>query len=126
MPVVPAFILRRLYVKESLQNTSAGWRFTLRNSLGSGYAIGLVPVVLDNDQEIPMTETWFESDETAVSFDQISEENTFGLKMNSEIIINIAGEQLDAGEHNIYFGCIVPGIGNVGFDFTDQVKSPSD
>jgi len=126
MPLVPAFILRRLYVKESLQNTSTGWRFTLRNSLGSGYAIGLVPVVLDDDQEIPMTDTWFENEGTAISFDQVSEENTFGLKMNNEIIINITGDQLDAGEHNVYFGCIVPGIGKVGFDSTDQVQTLSD
>ncbi len=121
MPIVPAFILRRLYVKGSLQNTTDGWRFTLRNSLGSGYANGLVPLMLDESQEIAMTDTWFESEGLAVTFDQVSENNTFGLKMNKEIVINVTGDQLAAGERKVYFGCIVPGIGQIGFDFTDEI-----
>ena len=122
MPLVPAFILRRLYVKGSLKNAPDGWQFTLRNSLGSGYAIGLVPIKLDHDTEIPMTETWFESDGTTVTFDQVTDKNTFGLKMNNEIVINVIGDQLKAGEHTIYFGCIIPGIGKIGFDFADVAQ----
>jgi hypothetical protein len=121
MPLVPAFILRRLYVKGSLKNALDGWKFTLRNSLGSGYAIGLVPVVLDGDQEIPMIKTWFESEGTTVTFDQVAEDNTFGLKMNTEIVINVIGDRLEDGEHTVYFGCIIPGIGEIGFDLTDEI-----
>ncbi len=121
MPLVPAFILRRLYIKGSLQNTEFGWRFTLRNSLGSGYAIGLVPLKLDDSIEIPMTDIWFESDGVVVTFDQVTEDNTFGLKMNREIVINVNASQLASGEHTVYFGCIVPGIGQIGFDFKDNV-----
>ncbi|NQW21219.1 MAG: hypothetical protein HQ477_10940 [Chloroflexi bacterium] len=121
MPLVPAFILRRLYVKTSLKNTREGWCFTLRNSLGSGYAVGLVPLKLDEIEEISMDQTWFESDGVAVTFNEVTENNTFGLKMNKDIVINVTGTQLQSGEHNIYFGCIVPGIGHIGFDFTDAV-----
>ena len=38
MVSVPGFLLRRLYVKESLKNTDTGFEFLLRNRLGSGYA----------------------------------------------------------------------------------------
>jgi hypothetical protein len=124
MPIVPAFILRRLYVKKSLQNTADGWRFTLSNSLGSGYANGLVPLILDESQEIAMKNTWFESEGVTVTFDQVTENNTFGLKMNKEIVINVTGEQLATGKHTVYFGCIVPRIGKIGFDFTDEIESP--
>jgi len=124
MPLVPAFILRRLYVKGSLKNAPDGWCFTLRNSLGSGYAIGLVPLKLDEETEIPMSTTWFVDGETdtTITFDQVDDENTFGLKMNKEIGINVTGEKLSLGEHKVYFGCIVPGIGQIGFDFTDEVS----
>lgn len=124
MPLVPAFILRRLYVKESLRNTPTGWHFTLRNSLGSGYATGLVPLKLDETTEIPMSESWFVDEEsgTSITFDQVSEYNTFGLKMNKEIVINVSGKQLSPGDHTVYFGCIVPGIGQIGFDFSDTIK----
>jgi hypothetical protein len=112
-------------VKESLRNTPDGWSFTLRNSLGSGYATGLVPLKLNEVTEISMTSTWFvdgESDAT-ITFDQVTDQNTFGLKMNKEIEINVTGDRLTDGEHNVYFGCIVPGIGQIGFDFTDTVAN---
>ena len=38
-------------------------------------------------------------------------------------VITIDGEQLISGSHNIYFGCIIPGLGQIGFDFTDDVAN---
>ena len=35
---VPAFLLRRLYVKGSLRNAAGGFEFQMKNGLGSGYA----------------------------------------------------------------------------------------
>ena len=122
MPGVPAFIIRRLYVKGSLRNTLNGWQFTHRNTLGSGYAKGLVPIRLDDMEEIPMERTSFENDGLTVSFDQVNEDNTFGLEMNREIIITVTGDQLTAGSHSVYFGCVVPGLGLIGFDFSDEVE----
>ena len=121
MPGVPAFILRRLYVKGSLQNTSTGWSFTLKNSLGSGYAHGMVPLRVDKSEEVPMDQTMFENDGVTISFEQVNRENTFGLQMNRSIVISVIGEQLTRGAHRIDFACIVPGLGQIGFDFTDEV-----
>ena len=121
MPGVPAFILRRLYVKGSLQNTLHGWQFTLRNSLGSGYAERLVPLRINETDEIPMEQTSFENDGLVTTFDQVSEDNKFGLEMGREIVITVTGEQLAAGSHSVYFACIVPGLGQIGFDFSDEV-----
>ena len=121
MPGVPAFILRRLYVKGSLQNTTNGWRFTLKNSLGSGYAHGLIPLRVDESEEIPLEQTSFENDGVTVSFDQVNRENTFGLQMNRSIVIRVIGEELSRGTHRIDFVCVVPGLGQIGFDFTDEV-----
>ena len=123
MPIVPAFILRRLYVEGSLANTLSGWQFALRNSLGSGHAKGMVPLMLDESTEILMPDTSFESDGAKYTFDQVNDDNTFGLKMNREIVITVEGEQLSPGSHKIYFGCIVPGIGHIGFDFSDYVAN---
>ena len=121
MPGVPAFILRRLYVKGSLQNTSTGWSFTLKNSLGSGYAHGMIPLRVDKSEEVPMDQTMFENDGVTISFEQVNRENTFGLQMNRSIVISVIGEQLTRGAHRIDSACIVPGLGQIGFDFTDEV-----
>ena len=121
MPGVLAFILRRLYVRGSLQNTPTGWSFTLKNSLGSGYAHGLVPLRVDESEEVPMDQTSFENDGVTIGFDRVSKENTFGLQMNRSIVISVVGEQLTRGPHRIDFACIIPGLGQIGFDFTDEV-----
>ncbi len=122
MPGVPAFILRRLYVKTSLQNTQTGWSFTLKNSLGSGYAKGMQPLKID-DQELPLTVASFEQDGEEITFDRVTEKTTFGLKMNRSILISVNGPQLTTGAHKVWMGFIVPGFGRIGFDFTDEVKS---
>ena len=47
---VPNFLLRRLYVKGSLQPTAEGFQFQIRNRLGSGYARRLFPLTLDGGE----------------------------------------------------------------------------
>lgn len=121
MPGVPAFILRRLYVKGSLQNTDAGWQFTLKNSLGSGYARGMQPLKVD-DKEIPMGQASFQQDGKEITFDQVTETNTFGLQMNRSILISVHGQKLSPGAHKVWMGFLVPGFGKIGFDFTGEVK----
>lgn len=121
MPGVPAFILRRLYVKGSLQNTGNGWSFTLKNSLGSGYARGMQPLKID-DRELPMNVTWFHQDGEDIAFDRVTDQMTFGLKMNRSIVISVNGEPLAPGAHKVWMGFVVPGFGKIGFDFTDEVK----
>ncbi|MCH8115247.1 MAG: hypothetical protein IIB25_07200 [Chloroflexi bacterium] len=93
----------------------------MKNTLGSGHAHGLVPLRIDETEEVPMDQTTFENDGVTISFDQVNKENPFGLQMNRSIVISVIGEQLSRGEHRIDFACIVPGLGQIGFDFTDEV-----
>ena len=120
MPAVPAFILRRLYVKGSLANTAAGWQFQLRNSLGSGYARQLLPLTLD-EAEVPLESAGFDLDGKLTGFHEVDESNTFGLPMNKVIVISVAGAQLEPGAHKVGMSFVVPGFGKIGFDFTDEV-----
>ena len=121
MPGVPGFILRRLYVKGSLENFEGGWRFKLKNSLGSGYAKAMTPLALDG-REVPMADSSFELEGRQTRFDQVDEKNTFTLAMNRDILISVRGEKLPAGAHKVGMGFVVPGFGKIGFDFTDEVK----
>ena len=120
MPAVPAFILRRLYVKGSLANTATGWQFQLRNSLGSGYARQLLPLTLD-DTELPLESAGFDLDGKLTGFHEVDESNTFGLPMNKVIVISVAGALLEPGAHKVGMSFVVPGFGKIGFDFTDEV-----
>jgi hypothetical protein len=124
VPGVPAFILRRLYVKGSLHNRDDGWGFKLKNTLGSGYAKGLIPVTVDGT-EIALDHSFFDNEGAETSFTAVTDENTFSLKLNRDILLYFRGDQLEAGERKIGLGFIVPGLGTLKFDFNDEV-APAD
>ena len=115
MVTVPAFLLRRLYVKKSLKNTDYGFEFELRNRLGSGYAFKLWPLTVDGE-ELPPDDTVFllEGEETA--FSEVSKGRTFTLAMNRTITIKANGASLESGPRKIGMG-----LGTLRFDFTDIV-----
>ena len=119
MVSVPSFLLRRMYVKGSLRNDAGGFEFQLVNSLASGYAHKVWPLVLDG-KEIPTDRTYLILDGKETPFSAISQENTFTLAVNKAITIWTDGVALEPGEHKIEMGFDVPGMGTVRFDFTDE------
>ena len=120
MVTVPAFLLRRLYLKGSLRNNESGFEFQLRNRLGSGYAHKLWPLTVDG-AEVPPDTTFFGLGDKDTAFDAVSRENTFTLAMNKTITIRAEGVALEPGARKIGMGFDVPGLGTLRFDFTDVV-----
>ena len=117
---VPAFLLRRLYVRGSLRNTEDGWAFTLRNSIAGGDATRLDPLEVDG-LALPAEDCFFEHDGEQVSFDRVDEEHRFGLAAGRDIDIAVRGDRLGLGSHTVTMAFEVPGVGRLAFDFTDQV-----
>ncbi len=120
MVTVPAFLLRRLYVKGSLKNTSGGFEFELRNRLGSGYAYKLWPLKVDGT-ELPADRTVFNLDGRTVAFSDVAHQNTFLLAMNKTITIQVYGTTLAPGPRKLDMAFDVPGFGTLRFDFKDVV-----
>lgn len=116
---VPNFLLRKLYVKGSLQNTSQGVSFRLRNSLGSGYAEEMLPLTLDGG-EMPLADTYFFVDSEPRSFATVSRENPFCLLLNQDTVITIKNASLSPEPHKVGMGFKVPGLGMLRFDFVDH------
>jgi hypothetical protein len=120
MVTVPGFLLRRLYVKNSLRNSSQGFIFELRNGLGSGYAHRLSPLTVD-DEEISPETSFFVLEGKRTAFSDVSKENTFTLAMNKTITVEVEGTTLEPGPRKIGMGFDVPGLGTLRFDFRDVV-----
>ena len=120
MVTVPGFILRRLYVKQSLRNNERGFEFQLMNRLGSGYAHRLLPLTVDG-LEMPAETSSFVLGDFETSFVDVSKENTFTLTMNKSITVRVDGTTLEPGPRKIGMGFEVPGLGMLKFDFTDTV-----
>ena len=122
MVTVPGFLLRRLYVKQSLANTEDGFQFELLNRLGAGYSHKVHPLTVDG-AEVPIDSTKFDLDGTSTRFDQVTEQSTFTLAMNKTIAVKVAGTRLEPGTHKIGMGFDVPGLGTLRFDFNDTIAS---
>ena len=78
MVTVPGFLLRRLYVKQSLKNTDEGFEFKLLNRLGSGYAYKMHPVTVDG-RELPLNSAAFDLDGEATGFEEVSQNRDLHL-----------------------------------------------
>ena len=120
MVSVPGFLLRRLYVKGSLKNTSGGFEFQLMNNLGSGYSHKVWPLKL-NGEEVPVEGSYFIMEGRKTPFSEVSLDNPFTLEVSRKITVWTNGGSLEPGVHTVEMGFDVPGMGTLRFDFTDEV-----
>lgn len=122
MVTVPGFLLRRLYVKQSLTNTEDGFQFEMMNRLGSGYSHKVHPLTVDG-AEIPIENAEFDLEGSTIRFDQVTESSTLTLAIHKTIVVRVTGTKLEPSAHKIGMGFDVPGLGTLRFDFTDVVRS---
>ena len=115
---VPSFLLKRIYVKGSLQNNEQGFQFQLKNTLGSGYGNELLPLTLDG-KELPKESSYFVLDDEEVPFSAVSQERPFTLAMNKTLTIVVKGVTLAEGAHRIGFNFVAQGLGKLSFEVTD-------
>lgn len=122
MPVkVPAFLLKRLYVKGSLKNTPDGFALSLKNTLGSGYAQALLPLKVDGE-DVPLTQSFFHHAGKPIPFTEVSVDKPFTLGMNRETSMFVTGRTLTPGAHKIGIGFTVVGLGDLSFEVVDEAK----
>ena len=124
---VPAFLLRRLYVKGSLTATADGFAFQLLNRLGAGYAKRLFPLTLDGEA-LDAAATTFAIDGKEARFDAVSESAPFTLALNKTTTVSYRGAAIAPGPHTVGMSFEVAGLGELGFTFTDEAAParPSD
>ena len=98
---IPSFLLRKLYIKGSLENVEGGFSFKLKNSLSPG--------------------TTIRSGDIEILGSDISEENTFPIKVGVEIEIFIAADPLPEGEHTLDLSLKTKEAGTLAFDVKDSI-----
>ena len=119
---VPAFLLRRLYVKGTLRNEDGAVAFDLSNTLGSGYADQVLPLRIDGEDVDPAT-CAFVIEGKPVRFDEINADNPMTLGMNAALTVRAQGRSLEPGEHSIELAFIVTGMGEMRFDVKDTIAN---
>lgn len=123
MPLqVPGFLLRRLYVRGSLQQTETGFQLELKNTLGSGYARRLLPLQV-NGTEISLADCFFEVDSQRHAFVDVTPESPFSLALNRTSILGGDGVSLPEGVVEVTIGFEVQGLGELSFSVKDTPAS---
>ena len=121
---VPAFILRRLYVKGSLRNVENGFEFSLKNVLADAELIKPLEIYVD-DTQIPLENVTLIAGTTSISNKDIAESNPVKFSLNMTATIRVDGARLEPGEHKITLVVTVKGYGTIKFDIRDALSSPT-
>ena len=118
---IPTFLLRKLYVKGSLENVDGGFKFKLKNTISTATAVNFNPLKV-NGNEYSLDSTMISSEDGEIAGSAISEENTFPIKVGLEITVHVKGNQLAAGEHTIDIALATTEVGDLAFDIIDSIE----
>jgi len=117
---IPAFLLRKLYIKGSLENVEGGFSLKLKNSLSPGTTTAVAPIKVDGN-EYPLEALTIRSVDGEVLGSEISEDNTFPIKVGVEIELFIKADSLSEGEHTIDLSLKTKEAGTLAFDVKDSI-----
>ncbi len=117
---IPTFLLRKLYVKGSLENVDDGFKFKLKNSISTATAVDFKPLKV-NGNEYPLETTVISSEVGEIAVNAISKENSFAIKVGLDITVHVKGDQLAAGEHTIDIALATTEVGDLAFDVKDTI-----
>ena len=117
---IPAFLLRKLYIKGSLENVDDGFSFKIKNSLAPGTTTEVAPIKV-NGTEYGLDSTIIRSEDGEILGSDVSADNTFPIKVGVEIEIFVKGDPLPEGEYKIDISLKTKEAGTLTFDVTDSI-----
>lgn len=120
MPMVPPFMLKKIYVPQSLKNTEDGFTFQLKNNLAPGTITAFKPVLVDG-QPCDPDKTFATKGTESVAVSQISASHTLTFALNVITSIVVKGAPLSPGQHTITLDVMTREAGQLKWDFTDTV-----
>ncbi|MYF64763.1 MAG: hypothetical protein F4185_02025, partial [Chloroflexi bacterium] len=82
----------------------------------------MLPLTLDGES-LDLAASTFEIDGEETSFDAVSESVPFTLAMNKTTTISYRGGAVAPGPHKVGLGFEVAGLGELGFDFSDEAAA---
>jgi hypothetical protein len=116
----PSFLLKKVYVQQSLKNTETGFQFTLKNIVDSGTLGGIKSLTVDG-VEIPLSAISIKTPNLEKKAEEISFRSTVPLRINMEAAIMIAGQPLSTGNHELKLAINVLEAGKLEIAIKDDI-----
>lgn len=118
---IPSFMLRQLYVKNSLENAGDGFKFGIKNTLTDSTITDPISITIDN-KSIPTDAITVLSNSKATPAADISKDHELPFDVDKQITVAVKGEELSTGEHTIEIKATTKEFGDIKFSITDSVK----
>lgn len=112
-------MLKRMYVKESLQNQGEGFVFQIKNMIDSGSMSGVSKLAVD-DTERPLDGVTIQIGDKVRPVSEISWSKPLYVNYGATLTVYIPGA-LEAGEHTITLQLNVPELGRISMPVTDVI-----
>ncbi|MGE5559632.1 MAG: hypothetical protein ACM3XN_01075 [Chloroflexota bacterium] len=120
MALIPASILKRLYVIGSLGNVPGGSRFTVKNTLARG-TIGQVYGLTVDGQPVSPAQMTLNFPDRSLPATQITPQQPCVFPVNVPVDVVLAGVSLTPGQHQIGLSLRIIEFGDVNVEFGDAV-----
>ncbi len=121
MAFIPSMLLKQLYTRGSLQNSSDGFLFGLKNRLSDAELTELRSVSVDGQLISNDRITLDLGDGRQLKPEQISSNAAIAFPLRQAFTINVAGEKLERGKHTIAVAFKAKPFGELKFDVEDAI-----
>ena len=117
---IPKILLKKLYVFGSLENTSKGIKFSIKNSLSDGKLTDVKEVKIDGKKK-DLDQISFKVNDETFMVKEIHEGNPIKFIKGQfiDVFINDGSELEMETDHNIYFVIVADEIGVMTLDLED-------
>ncbi|MGY5860777.1 MAG: hypothetical protein RTU09_00185 [Candidatus Thorarchaeota archaeon] len=117
---IPTFLLRKLYLKGSLENVDDGFVFKIKNTLSPGTVTVMEPIKV-NGTEYPLDALTVKIEDSEYTASDVNEGSAMPLKVGVEIALHIKADPLPEGEHTIDIALVTKEAGRLAFDVKDAI-----
>jgi len=123
MRFIPKALLKKLYNRASLRNTSNGVRLSVKNRLAPARLQRIERVAL-NGRAIELTDIQLQFDGgQPIRADQLPDEPATDFSLGTLLTLDLAIEQLDTGEHEIELVFLAEPFGKLEFKVRDTLNT---
>lgn len=121
MAFIPSMLLKQLYTRGSLQNSSGGFQFALKNRLSDAELTELQSISVDGTTISNEQVTIDLGDGRQLKPEQIAAKTPLAFPLRQAMNINVAGEKLERGKHTIAVSFKAKPFGELKFDVEDAI-----
>jgi hypothetical protein len=121
MPAIPPFVLKRLYVKGSLQAEQGGFSVSLSNVIAPGTITGITGLLVDGGSVDLAGVGLMLPDAVARPASTITRASPLQFPVGSTVKVIVHGEELDPGPHRLAIQVIVREVGPIEIPIQDTL-----